>query len=56
VRSSHQLGLGFNHVHSEINTTSFGSASGTFSFSGVNTGIGLTDFLLGRPASFTQGS
>jgi len=56
VRGAHQIGLGFNHVHSEINTTSFGSASGTFNFTGVNTGLGLTDFLLGRPASFTQGS
>jgi hypothetical protein len=56
VRGGHQIGLGVNYIHSYINTTSFGSASGTFTFSGANTGLGLTDFLLGRPSAFTQGS
>jgi hypothetical protein len=56
VRSAHQIGVGVNYIHSYLNTTSFGSASGTFTFSGANTGLGLTDFLLGRPSAFTQGS
>jgi outer membrane receptor protein involved in Fe transport len=56
VRRAHQIGLGVNYIHSYLNTTSFGSASGTFTFSGANTGLGLTDFLLGRPSAFTQGS
>jgi hypothetical protein len=56
VRSAHQIGFGVNYIHSYINTTSYGSASGTFSFTGGTTGLGLTDLLLGLPTSFTQGS
>jgi len=55
VRGAHQIGLGVNFIHSSLKSTSYGSAAGNFNFSAVNTGLGLADFLLGRPATFTQG-
>ena len=55
VRGAHQIGLGANYIRSSLKSTSYGSAAGNFAFTGVNTGLGLADFLLGRPATFTQG-
>ena len=55
VRGAHQIGLGANFIHSSLASTSYGSAAGNFNFTAVNTGLGLADFLLGRPATFTQG-
>jgi carboxypeptidase family protein len=55
VRGAHQLGFGANYIHSSLDSISYGSAAGSFAFTGVNTGLGLSDFLLGRPATFTQG-
>jgi len=55
VRGAHQIGLGANYIRSTLKSTSYGSAAGNFAFTGVNTGLGLADFLLGRPATFTQG-
>ena len=55
VRGAHQIGVGVNYIRSMLASTSYGSAAGNFAFTGVNTGLGLADFLLGRPASFTQG-
>jgi hypothetical protein len=54
VRGAHQIGVGINFIHSSLDAVSYGSATGNFNFSGVNTGLGLADFLLGRPATFTQ--
>ena len=56
VRGAHQIGTGFNFIHSSISTTSYGSAAGSFSFTGQITGLGLADFLLGRPTSIQQTS
>ena len=55
VRGPHQIGFGANYIRSGLSSTSYGSAAGNFAFTGVNTGLGLADFLLGRPATFTQG-
>jgi carboxypeptidase family protein len=55
VRGAHQFGLGANFIRASLASTSYGSAAGNFAFTGVNTGLGLADFLLGRPATFTQG-
>ena len=55
VRGAHQIGFGVNYIRAGLQSTSYGSAAGSFAFTGVNTGLGLSDFLLGRPASFTQG-
>jgi hypothetical protein len=55
VRGAHQIGLGANFIHSSLDSISVGAAAGSFSFTGVNTGHGLADFLLGRPTGFNQG-
>ncbi len=55
VRGAHQVGFGANYIRAMLASTSYGSAAGNFAFTAVNTGLGLADFLLGRPASFTQG-
>ena len=55
VRGAHQFGVGANFIHSSLDSISYGSAAGNFAFTGVNAGLGLADFLLGRPATFTQG-
>ena len=56
VRGAHQIGTGFNFIRSTISTTSYGNAGGGFSFTGQITGLGMADFLLGRPASIAQTS
>ena len=56
VRGAHQVGLGVNFIHSSISTTSYGSAAGSFTFSGQITGLGLADFLVGRPTAIQQTS
>ena len=56
VRGAHQLGVGVNYIRSTLDSISYGPASGNFTFSGVNTGLGLADFLLGRFSSLSQGN
>jgi hypothetical protein len=55
VRGAHQVGFGANYIRAMLESTTYGSAAGGFAFTAVNTGLGLADFLLGRPATFTQG-
>jgi len=56
VRGSHQIGLGANFAYWTVEQWSYSQANGNFTFNGQNTGLGLADFLLGRPSAFTQGS
>ena len=56
VRGAHQFGLGANFIHSSISTPPYGSAAGAFTFTGAVTGLGLADFLLGRPSAIQQTS
>jgi hypothetical protein len=56
VRGSHQFGLGANLAYWTVEQWSYSQANGNFTFNGQNTGLGLADFLLGRPSAFTQGS
>ena len=56
VRGSHQLGFGFSgfkYQHSQ-KANVFSSAS--FGFTGIASGLGMSDFLLGRLGSLTQGT
>ena len=48
--------MGVNYISSTLDSISYGPASGNFTFSGVNTGLGLADFLLGRFSSLSQGN
>ncbi len=54
VRGAHQIGVGFDWVHSWLNASSGLNASGPFTFNGQVTGLGLADFLIGKPSAFTQ--
>jgi hypothetical protein len=55
VRGKHQIGFGANFIRSTLDSISVGAAAGSFAFTGTFTGLGLSDFLLGRPATFNQG-
>jgi hypothetical protein len=56
IRGQHQFGIGGNFIRSTFESVSYLAASGNVTFSGQNTGLGLADFLLGRAASFSQGT
>jgi hypothetical protein len=56
VRGAHQFGLGANYIRSSLDSISYGPASGNFTFTGVNSGLGLADFMLGQFASLSQGN
>jgi len=52
--AQHQIGFGGTLVHSRANVNAW-AASGQFTFSGTESGLGLADFLRGRPNTFLQG-
>ncbi len=54
VRGAHQIGAGVNWIHGELNGVSRLNASGPFTFNGQVTGLGLADFMIGKPSAFTQ--
>jgi hypothetical protein len=56
VRSVHQIGFGVNFIRQHLNTEQNIATVPGFSFNGQVTGLGLADFLLGRPSSFGQGN
>jgi hypothetical protein len=56
VKGSHQVGLGGSALHGRQNNFAYFAALGQFTFSGQTTGIGMGDFLLGRPSRFFQGA
>jgi len=56
VRGRHQIGLGANLAYWRVEMWSYSQANGNFTFNGQITGLGLSDFLVGRPSAFTQGS
>ncbi len=55
VRGAHQMSFGANLAHSRSNTNSNQISTPNFSFNGQETGLGLSDFFLGRLSSFTGG-
>jgi hypothetical protein len=56
IRGKHQFAFGMNFIRSYFNASSAIYASGAFTFSGQVTGLGLADFMLGKPASFQDGA
>ena len=56
IRGAHQFGVGANYIQTRLESKSFLAASGNVTFTGQQTGLGLADFLLGRAASFSQGT
>ena len=56
VRGRHQLALGANLAYWDTLQKSWAQGGGTWTFNGSITGLGLSDFLLGRVAIFEHGS
>ncbi len=56
IKGSHQLGFGGSVLHGRQNNFAYFAALGQFTFSGQTTGLGMGDFLMGRPSRFFQGS
>jgi hypothetical protein len=56
LRGSHYIQAGFQLVFGTKRQTAFAQANGLWSFSGQFTGNAMADFLLGDPATFSQGS
>jgi hypothetical protein len=56
VIGRHQVSAGANWIHTRIETLNNRPSNGQFTFSGQSTGLGLSDFLLGRVSSFVQGN
>jgi hypothetical protein len=56
ARGTHQIGYGVSWIHDMMNYTSSTTAAGSFSFTGINTGLGLADLLIGKSTSFSQSS
>src|SRR5262249_20099140 len=54
VRGAHQIGFGANFIHTNMNFKFTTSAAGNFQFTATNTGMGLGDFMLGKPNQFMQ--
>jgi hypothetical protein len=56
VKGSHQIGFGGSIYRQMLNYWSGVNAVGTATFDGSVTGLVLADFMLGRPATFSQGT
>ena len=56
VKGSHQFGFGANYMHTGLNYKSGINATGLMTFNGTITGLGLADFLLGKPITWAQGN
>jgi hypothetical protein len=56
VRGTHQFGFGGRASHSRNNMRLGTGTPPNFNFAGTITGLGLADFLLGRPSDYIQGA
>jgi Carboxypeptidase regulatory-like domain/TonB dependent receptor-like, beta-barrel len=57
IRGAHQLSVGANWIHSEIETLNNRPTNGAFTFNGQGTGLSLADFMLGIVSGgFLQGN
>jgi hypothetical protein len=54
IRGAHQMGFGADFVNAQLNASSFVNAVGPTTFNGQVTGLGLADFMIGKPATFAQ--
>jgi hypothetical protein len=56
ARGSHQFGFGANYIHTGLNYKSGINATGLMTFNGNISGLGLADFLIGKPITWAQGN
>ncbi len=56
IRGRHNIQIGTDAIRTVQNTGNVSRTNGSYTFTGSYSGLGLTDFLLGRPATFRQGN
>jgi len=56
IRGRHTINLGHDGIRTVQVDNNLSRTNGSYQFSGALSGLGLSDFMLGRPASFRQGS
>jgi len=56
IRGRHNIQLGFDGLRTQQNTANLSRTNGSFTYNGNFTALALTDFFLGRPSLFRQGS
>ena len=56
IKGAHQIGFGGGIYQQGLNYFSAGNAIGTMTFNSTNTGLILGDFMMGLPASLSQGT
>jgi len=56
VRGRHQFSFGANWIRTKIETLNNRPTNGQFTFNGQTSGLGLADFMIGRPSGFVQGN
>jgi len=56
IRGRHTINLGHDGIRTVQVDNNLSRTNGSYQFSGALSGLGLTDFMLGRPASYRQGS
>ncbi|MBZ5607639.1 MAG: carboxypeptidase regulatory-like domain-containing protein [Acidobacteriia bacterium] len=56
IRGRHQLRFGVNYMRIWNDYLVTGGEAGQYTFSGILTGSGLADYMLGRPSSFVNGN
>ena len=54
TRGAHQLAVGGALLWIDSNSNAHVTSPGNFTFSGNNSGLGLADFLIGKPSTFAQ--
>ncbi len=55
VRGAHQIGIGVNYIHTLLNSKTGVNAAGVMTYNGTISGLGMSDFLLGKAVSWRQG-
>jgi hypothetical protein len=56
IRGRHNLQFGTDGIRTVQQTANLSRTNGSFTYNGSFSGLGLSDFLLGRPSAFRQGS
>jgi hypothetical protein len=56
IRGRHNLQFGTDGIRTVQKTNNFSRTNGSFTFNGSFSNLGISDFLLGRPSLFRQGS
>jgi len=56
VKGTHQFGFGGSYMHTGLNYKSGINATGVLTYNGAITGLGMADFVIGKPITWAQGN